>query len=257
MCQRKMRIVTVFTCRTPRFSHLSVFGGTIKNETMQVLVVEDERRMAELLRRGLEEEGHSVSVAADGAQGLSMAQSYSFDVIVLDVLLPKLDGLAVTRRLRQQRNQTPILMLTARDSMSDVVDGLDVGADDYLTKPFALEVLLARLRSVSRRGPIPQPVTLAFHDLTLNPATHEVFRGNRRIVLTKTEYNLLELLLRRAGAVVRRETLMELVWGFDSDVQNNTLDAFVRLLRNKVDGEAEKRLIQTVRGVGYCLAVDA
>ncbi len=220
---------------------------------MQLLVAEDERRMADLLKKGLEEEGHSVVLAQDGSTALAMAQVHVFDLIVLDVMLPRMDGFAVVRKLREERNQTPILMLTARDAMQDMVRGLDLGADDYLTKPFSFEVLLARIRSVSRRGPVAKPVLLRARDLSLNPATHEVRRGDRRVSLTKTEYNLLELLMRRPGAVVPRDTLMEAVWGFDSDVQNNTLDAFVRLLRNKVDGDGEARLIQTVRGVGYCL----
>ena len=220
---------------------------------MQVLVVEDERRMAELLRQGLEEEGHSVVVAANGPDGLSIAQSHPFDAIVLDVLLPGMDGYSVARKLRGARNQTPILMLTARDANEDIVAGLNVGADDYLVKPFSFDVLLARLRAVARRGPIPQPVQLQVQDLTLDPASREVTRRGRRIPLTRTEYSLLELLMRRAGRVVPREYLIEAVWGFDSEVRSNTLDAFIRLLRDKVDAVGEIKLIQTVRGVGYCL----
>jgi DNA-binding response OmpR family regulator len=220
---------------------------------MQVLVVEDERRMAELLRQGLEEEGHSVVLAGNGKEGLAMAEAHPFDVIVLDVMLPEMDGFAMARKLRASRNQTPILMLTARDATEDMIAGLNLGADDYLVKPFAFDVLLARLRAVSRRGPIPQPVTLQVQDLTLNPASREVARGNRRVSLTRTEYGLLELLMRRAGRVVTRENLIEAVWGFDSEVRSNTLDAFIRLLRDKVDVEGEAKLIHTVRGVGYCL----
>jgi DNA-binding response OmpR family regulator len=220
---------------------------------MQVLIVEDERRMAELLRQGLEEEGHSVVLAADGRDGLAMAESHSFDAIVLDVMLPGLDGFTVVRRLRAARNQTPVLILTARDAAQDAIRGLDSGADDYVAKPFAFEVLIARLRAVSRRGPIAQSVPLRAGDLTLNPASREVLRGLRRILLTRTEYGLLELLMKRAGRVVPRETLIESVWGFDSEVRSNTLDAFIRLLRDKVDGVGESKLIHTVRGVGYCL----
>ena len=223
---------------------------------MQVLVVEDERRMADLLRRGLEEEGHSVVVAGDGREGLAMAESHAFDAIVLDVMLPGMDGLSVARKLRAARNQTPILMLTARDGANDIIAGLDQGADDYLVKPFSFDVLLARLRAVSRRGPIPQPALLAVLDLSLNPATREVTRGGRRIALTRTEYSLLELLMRRAGRVVPRGSLIEAVWGFDSDVRNNTLDAFIRLLREKVDAPSGTKLIQTVRGVGYSLRAE-
>jgi DNA-binding response OmpR family regulator len=220
---------------------------------MQVLVVEDERRMAELLRQGLEEEGHSVVLAGDGKEGLAMAEAHPFDVIVLDVMLPEMDGFSMARKLRASKNQTPILMLTARDATADLIAGLNLGADDYLVKPFAFDVLLARLRAVSRRGPIPQPVHLQVQDLTLNPASREVARGSRRVSLTRTEYGLLELLMRRGGRVVTRENLIEAVWGFDSEVRSNTLDAFIRLLRDKVDVEGETKLIHTVRGVGYCL----
>jgi DNA-binding response OmpR family regulator len=223
---------------------------------MQVLVVEDERRMAELLRQGLEEEGHSVVVAGNGKDGLAMAESHPFDAIVLDVMLPGMDGFSVARKLRSARNQTPILMLTARDATHDVIEGLNIGADDYLVKPFSFDVLLARLRAVSRRGAIPQPVPLQVRDLTLNPASREVMRQGRRIALTRTEYSLLELLMRRSGRVVPRESLIEAVWGFDSDVRSNTLDAFIRLLRDKVDGADEAKLIHTVRGVGYCVRGD-
>jgi DNA-binding response OmpR family regulator len=220
---------------------------------MQVLVVEDERRMAQLLRQGLEEEGHSVVVAANGKDGLAMAESHPFDAIVLDVMLPEMDGFTVARKLRAARNQTPILMLTARDATHDVIEGLNIGADDYLVKPFSFDMLLARLRAVSRRGAIPQPVPLQVQDLTLNPASREVMRHGRRISLTRTEYSLLELLMRRSGRVVPRESLIEAVWGFDSDVRSNTLDAFIRLLRDKVDSADEAKLIHTVRGVGYCV----
>jgi DNA-binding response OmpR family regulator len=220
---------------------------------MQVLVVEDELRMAELLRQGLEEEGHSVILAVDGTEGLAIAESHTFDVIVLDVMLPGIDGFSIARKLRASRNQTPILMLTARDATEDLVAGLNLGADDYLIKPFSFDVLLARLRAVSRRGPIPQPVLLHVQDLTLNPASREVARGGRRVALTRTEYSLLELLMRRAGRVVTRENLIEAVWGFDSEVRGNTLDAFIRLVRDKVDVAGEPKLIHTVRGVGYCM----
>ncbi len=223
---------------------------------MQVLVVEDEPRMADLLRQGLEEEGHSVVVAGNGRDGLSIAETHAFDAIVLDVMLPGLDGFSVARKLRAARNQTPILMLTARDANHDIVEGLNLGADDYLVKPFSFEVLLARLRAISRRGAIAQPPTLQVADLSLNPSAREVSRAGRKISLTRTEFGLLELLMRRAGRVVTRENLIESVWGFDSEVRSNTLDAFIRLLRDKVDSEGEKKLIQTVRGVGYCLRAE-
>jgi len=219
---------------------------------MQVLVIEDEQRMAELLKHGLTEEGHHVVVARNGTEGLEMAQSFAFDAIVLDIVLPEINGLTVARRLRESRNRTPVLMLTARDSTADIVKGLDSGGDDYLTKPFSFEVLLARLRSVSRRGPVERPPCLEIADLKLDPATREVTRNGAVITLTPREYALLELLLRNSGRVVTRQTILESVWGFDSDVTENTLEAFVRLLRMKIGPHAPK-LIHTVRGVGYCV----
>lgn len=219
---------------------------------MQVLVIEDEQRMAELLRRGLTEEGHQVVVAQNGAEGLEIAQTFPFDVIVLDIMLPLMNGLTVARRLRESRNRTPVLMLTARDSTTNIVDGLDSGADDYLTKPFSFEVLLARLRSVSRRGPIERPPCLQIADLKLDPATREVTRDGIVISLTPREYALLELLLRNTGRVVTRRTILEAVWGFNTDVSENTLEVFVRLLRMKVDVKSPK-LIHTVRSIGYCV----
>jgi DNA-binding response OmpR family regulator len=219
---------------------------------VQILVVEDERRMAELLKRGLTEEGHQVVVARDGAAGFEMASASSFDVIVADVMLPRMDGVTMTRRLRGSRNQTPVLMLTARDAPQDVVQGLDSGADDYLTKPFSFEILLARIRAVSRRGAIPRPVCLEVGDVRLDPATRQVTRGADQINLTPREYGLLELLMRNPGRVIGRETILESVWGYGCDVNENTLEAFVRLLRIKIDTR-EPKLIHTVRGVGYMM----
>jgi two-component system response regulator MprA len=219
---------------------------------MQILVVEDERRMAELLKRGLTEEGHQIALASDGVAGFEMACATAFDVILLDMMLPKMDGLTMARRLRDGHNQTPILVLTAKDAAADVVRGLDAGADDYLTKPFSFEILLARLRAVSRRGVIPQPVCLEVADVRLDPATRRVTRGAEILNLTPREFSLLHLLLRNSGRVVRRETIFESVWGYGCDVNDNTLEAFVRLLRLKVDTR-EPKLIHTVRGVGYVL----
>jgi DNA-binding response OmpR family regulator len=193
-------------------------------------------------------------VARVGVTGFEIAGASQFDVIVLDMMVPRMDGLTVASRLRAAKNQTPILALTAKDSAADIVRGLDAGADDYLTKPFSFEVLLARLRAVSRRGVIPQPVRLQLEDLTLDPATRRVMRGADDLTLTPREFSLLELLLRNAGRVVRRDTILESVWGFDCDVNENTLEAFVRLLRLKVDTR-EPKLIHTVRGVGYTLRV--
>lgn len=218
---------------------------------MRVLVVEDDPRMCELLTQGLVEEGHAVVAVRDGEEGLSAARTRAFDVLVLDVMLPKLDGVTLARRLRDERDPTPILMLTARDQAPDIVRGLDNGADDYLTKPFSFEVFLARLRAVSRRGPIPHPVRLRVADLELDTATREIRRAGLKARLSRTEYALLELLMRRPGHVVPREMIIESVWGFGADVEANTLDAFVRLLRNKIEPPGSTRLLQTVRGMGY------
>jgi DNA-binding response OmpR family regulator len=228
----------------------------MENGAMRILVVEDEAKMAELLRQGLGEEGHAVTVAREGPDGLSMAEAGAFDLIVLDVMLPGMSGFEIARRLRAQRDATPILMLTARDATADLVQGLDLGADDYLTKPFSFEVLCARVRAVARRGPIPQAVLLEAGDLTLNQGTREVWRGERRIELTRTEFAILELLMRNASRVVTRERLIDGVWGAGSDIEGNTLDAFVRLLRAKVEETGQARLIQTVRGVGYALRAE-
>ena len=220
---------------------------------MRILIVEDERQMAEVLRRGLREEGHAVDVARTGPDGLSMATSDGFDVIILDVMLPGLGGFDVARRLRGARIRTPILMLTARDTNADVVAGLDAGADDYLVKPFSFDVLLARLRAVARRGPTERGVVMTVGDLRLDTGAHEVWRGADRIDLTRTEFSLLEFLMRRQAAVVTRNALIEGVWGHDREIEDNTLDAFVRLLRQKVDAGGQRRLIHTVRGVGYAV----
>ncbi|HEU5023146.1 MAG TPA: response regulator transcription factor [Bryobacteraceae bacterium] len=219
---------------------------------MRVLVMEDERRMAALLKRGLTEEGHQVFVAYDGVEGFEMARSAEFDILVLDVMLPGVDGLTIARRLREENNQTPILMLTARDTAANVIAGLDAGADDYITKPFSFEIFLARVRAVSRRGAIPRAVCLEVADLKLNPSTRQVTRGRQAISLTPREFSLLELLMRNHGRVISRDTILESVWGFDSDVAGNTIEAFVRLLRLKIDS-GEPKLIHTVRGVGYVM----
>ncbi len=224
---------------------------------MRILIVEDERQMADLLRKGLAEEGHAADVALTGQDAQALIGANAYDVIVLDVMLPGISGLDVARRMRQRRDMTPVLMLTARDADADVVAGLDAGADDYLTKPFSFEVLLARLRAVSRRGPVVQGVPLQTSDLVLDPARHEARRGGEPLNLTRTEYRLLEFLLRRCGSVVSREALIDGVWGHDREIEDNTLDVFVRLLRQKVDRPGRPRLIHTVRGVGYCVREEA
>jgi two-component system, OmpR family, response regulator len=219
---------------------------------MQILVVEDERAMADLLKRTLQEEGHQVVVSGNGREGFEIARASQFDVIVLDAMLPGMDGISVARRLREGRNQTPVLMLTARDTPADIVAGLDSGADDYLTKPFAIGVLLARLRAVSRRGAIPRSVVLEIADLRLDPGSRRVTRAGELLSLTPREYQLLELLLRNAGRAVSRETILDSVWGFNSDVSENTVEVFMRQLRLKMDTQ-EPKLIHTIRGYGYMI----
>lgn len=220
---------------------------------MKLLVVEDEPRMLELLRRGLIEEGHSVVCASDGVEGWELARAYEFDALVLDIMLPKMNGFELAKKLREGRIATPVLILTAKDSVPDVVRGLDAGADDYLTKPFSFNELLARLRALQRRATSRAQNRLQVGDLVLDPESREVSRGAASIFLTRTEYSLLERLMYRAGKVVPRQSLIESVWGFDREIEENTLDAFVRLLRQKVDREGMPKLIVTVRGVGYMI----
>jgi DNA-binding response OmpR family regulator len=218
---------------------------------MRILVVEDDSQMAELLQRGLVNQGHVVDVALDGITGLEKALAMPFDAIVLDVMLPGANGLQVAKRLRASGNRTPILMLTARDAVPDVVRGLDVGADDYLTKPFSFEVLAARLRVIGRRKTMESSPVLQISDLTLDREAHEVRRGKRAVTLSPTEFAMLEHLMRRAGRVVSRHDLIAAVWGDNHEVGSNTVDVFIFLLRSKIETGGEKRLIQTVRGLGY------
>jgi len=221
---------------------------------MRILVIEDDQSMAALLQKGLQEENHVISVAHDGRTGLELAANYQFDVIVLDWMLPGMDGLEVSRRLRKGGNATSILMLTARDAVSDIVMGLDAGTDDFLTKPFSFAEFLARLRALGRRPKTASHTKLLeAGDLTLDPGAHRVFRGKQELHLTPTEYRLLEFLMRRQGAAASRRSIVEAVWGLDAEVEENTLDAFIRLLRTKVDNSHKTRLIHTVRGFGYRL----
>jgi DNA-binding response OmpR family regulator len=222
---------------------------------MRVLVVEDRPRMARLFERALISEGHSVVLAFDGEQAVAYGRSPDLDVILLDVMLPVMDGFAVIRTLRAERLTTPTIMVTARDAMADIVRGLDLGADDYLTKPFSLDVLLARIRAVSRRGPALQSNDLQFHDLKLNHRTRELERNGRMTSLTRTEFSLLEKLMRNGGSIVPRDVLVEAGWGMGAEVNDSTLYVFVRALRHKIAVEGEAQLLHTARGVGYTLRV--
>ncbi|PYV52259.1 MAG: DNA-binding response regulator [Acidobacteria bacterium] len=220
---------------------------------MHLLLVEDDSQMVDLLKHGLEEENHRVTIARDGVFATELAEDCHFDVVVLDVMLPGRDGFEIARRLRRDRIKTPILMLTARDAVPDIISGLDAGADDYLTKPFAFAELLARIRALARRGPADLPTVLTVGDLTLDPSTRQVRRGSREIKLTATEYRLLELLMRHPGRGVSRSAILTTVWGLGEEIEENTLDAFVSLLRAKINRKSERQLIQTIRGFGYCL----
>jgi DNA-binding response OmpR family regulator len=220
---------------------------------MWILVAEDETTMAELLCQGLEEQNHRATIARDGLEALSAIETSTFDAVVLDIMMPGLDGIEVARRARGAGNQIPILMLTARDSPADVIRGLDSGADDYLVKPFPFKVLLARLRALTRRAVHPPVALLQVGDLQLNPASREVTRAGRVVNLTATEFRFLEFLMRRAGRAASRPSIIEAVWGFDEDVESNTVDAFIKLLRDKIDQGQQQKLIQTVRGFGYIL----
>jgi DNA-binding response OmpR family regulator len=220
---------------------------------MRVLVVEDEKKVASFIRRGLEAEHYEVDVAHDGAAGLRQALATSYDVVILDVMLPGRDGLDVVRELRSRRHAVPILLLTARAGVSDKVAGLDLGADDYLTKPFEFVELLARVRALLRRGAAAGPPTLTVGDLALDPATRTVTRAGQPIDLSPREYALLEFFMRNPRRVLSRTLIAQHVWGVDFDTFTNVIDVYVNYLRRKIDTNFEPKLLQTVRGVGYVL----
>jgi two-component system response regulator MprA len=219
----------------------------------RIVVVDDDEALRGAVRRALRLEGYDVEVAGDGAQALDQLAGLRADLVVLDVLMPVLDGVTVCRRLRESGDDTPVLMLTARDAVSDRVVGLDAGADDYLTKPFALEELLARVRALLRRSHLEYEGPVRVGDLELDLRTREVTRSGRAVELTRTEFALLELLMRNAGVVLTRDTIRERVWGFDDSYGSNTLDVYVGYLRRKTEQGGEARMIHTVRGVGFVL----
>ncbi len=219
---------------------------------LNVLVVEDDKELAGFVKQGLEDESCIVRVCHDGGTGLRQAELHAFDIILLDVMLPVLNGFEVTKRLRLQNVRTPILLLTARGAPEDIVKGLDAGADDYLTKPFDFEVLLARIRARTRVSTGKNTARMRFADLFLDAEKREAVRGGQRLELTRTEFSILECLMRSAGRVVKRDRIIELVWG-DRDVSENNLDVFMRFLRTKVNREGLPRLLHTERGVGYSI----
>ena len=218
---------------------------------MHILIVEDKRSLARMLKTSLEEKGHTIVLAFDGEEGLAHAETNLFDVMVLDIMLPRIDGLEVIRRLRREAHLLPVLALTARDTVADIVAALDLGIDDYLTKPFAMAEFLARLRAVARKGPAVNRVRIQVGDLVLDPEGGQVSRGGVPLVLTRRQFALLEYLMRRAGHVLTREALLQRVWSDNPDISANTLEVFVRALRIKIDVDREQSLIETIRGVGY------
>lgn len=220
---------------------------------MRILLVEDNQRLSDSLKRSLSDDGYAVDVAFDGEDGEAWGLSYDYDAIVLDIMLPKKDGLAVCRALRDQRVKSPIIMLTAKDTVDDRVSGLDSGADDYLVKPFALQELLARLRALLRRDSDDKSPEIRVGDLVLDPATHRVERAGQTIHLTAKEFSLLEFFMRNRGRIVTREMAEDHIWSYDFQASSNVVDVYVRRLRRKIDDPFDTRLLETVRGTGYRL----
>lgn len=223
--------------------------------SMRVLLVEDEHKIAAYVKRGLQESGYAVDAVFTGRDALDWVGAAPYDLIILDIMLPVIDGLTVCRELRHRGDRTPVLMLTARDEVDDRVTGLDAGADDYLVKPFAMKELLARMRALTRRTDQPKSSVLSYADLSLDTRTHQVRRGGQLISLALKEFSVLECLLREPGRVLTRAQIAEHVWSYENFNQSNVVDVYVRNLRRKIDEPFEQKLIYTVRGVGYCLAV--
>jgi heavy metal response regulator len=238
----------VFATQT-EFGHRKVD----KEKRMRILVVEDEKKVASFIKRGLEEEEFTVAVAYDGEEGILMAEATSYDLILMDVMLPHKDGLSAIRELREKNITTPILCLTAKDTVEDIASGLDIGSDDYLTKPFAFAELVARVRALIRRGSQDRGAELYFADLRLDPVSHKVCRNSKEIDLTAKEYALLEYFMRNPNQVLTRTMIAEHVWDYTFDSFTNIIDVYVNYLRKKIDRDFDKKLIHTVRGVGYIL----
>jgi two-component system OmpR family response regulator len=224
---------------------------------MRVLIVEDEPKLAALIARGLREEGHAADIAANGEDALWMAPAATYDAVVLDVMLTGIDGFETCRRLRRNAVWAPVLMLTARDAVEDRVIGLDAGADDYLTKPFSFDELLARLRALTRRAPAERPVIVEVGELRLDPAAHRAWRGDVELELSAKEFAMLEVLMRRSGSVLSRSQLLEGAWDMAYERRSNIVDVYIRLLREKIDKPFGSKTIETVRGVGYRLKAQA
>jgi DNA-binding response OmpR family regulator len=224
---------------------------------MRSLLVEDERRISAYVKRGLQEAGYAVDAVYSGREALDWTEAASYDIIILDILLPELDGISACRELRRRGDRTPVLMLTARDTVDDRVAGLDAGADDYLVKPFAMKELLARLRALSRRSSEqPESSVLQIADLSLDTRTHQVRRAGKRIETAAKEYAVLECLMREPGRVLTRSLIAEHVWNYDTFNQSNVVDVYIRNLRRKIDDPFDKKLIRTLRGVGYSISAD-
>ncbi len=221
---------------------------------MRILVIEDEKKVAQFIKKGLEEEHYAVDTAYDGEMGLYLAEVNEYDLIVLDLMIPKINGLEVLRKIRENRNNVPILVLTARDTVEDIVKGLDAGCDDYLTKPFEFIEFLARIRALLRREKIDKEPTLRIADLTLSLVNHKVMRGGKEIELTSKEYALLEYFMRNPDKVLTRTMISEHVWDYHFDSMTNVIDVYVNYLRKKIDKGFEPKLIHTIRGVGYLLS---